>query len=147
MRHGVDGRQFGRNTPHRKAMLRNLANALIEKEVITTTVPKAKEARRVVERLITLAKKNAPHAQRLVFDRTRSKEVVSKLFEKLASRYKDRQGGYTRILKLTQTRRGDGAQMALFTLVGHPEDIVTSRRKKKVEETPEEAQKEEGKKS
>ena len=136
MRHGVDGRQFGRNTSHRKAMLRNLANSLIENEVITTTVPKAKEARRVVERLITIAKDNSPQAKKLAFDRTRNKTVVSKLFESLASRYKDRKGGYTRILKISQTRRGDGAQLALFSLVGHAEDVVTTRRKKKkVEET------------
>lgn len=137
MRHGVDGRQFGRNTPHRRAMLRNIANALIEQEVITTTVPKAKEVRRVVEKLITIAKDNKPEAKKLVFDRTRSKVVVAKLFDSLAARYKDRKGGYTRILKLSQTRRGDGADIAVFSLVDHPEDIVVSRRKKKVEESQE----------
>jgi len=134
MRHGVDGRQFSRNTPHRKAMLRNLANSLIEQEVITTTVPKAKEVRKVVEKLITIAKNNSDQAKKLAFDRTRNKTVVSKLFDSLAARYKDRKGGYTRILKISQTRRGDGAQMALFSLVGHAEDVVTKRRKKVVVE-------------
>src|SRR4051812_13278079 len=98
MRHNVDGRKFGRNTSHRKAMFRNMANAVIEKEQIVTTVQKAKEIRRVVDRLITLAKRGSPASRRLAFDRTRSDLVVAKLFATLAERYKDRAGGYTRVL-------------------------------------------------
>src|SRR6478735_1487632 len=100
MRHNVDGRKFGRNTSHRLAMLRNMANSVIEKEQIVTTVQKAKEVRRVVDRLITLAKKDSQAARRLAFDRTRNKLVVSKLFNTLAERYKERAGGYTRVLKM-----------------------------------------------
>ena len=90
MRHNVDGRKFGRNTSHRMAMFRNMANSVIEKEQIVTTVEKAKEARRVVDRLITLGKSGSPAARRLAFDRTRSDEVVAKLFTVLAERYKGR---------------------------------------------------------
>lgn len=121
MRHGVDGRQFGRNTSHRVAMLRNLANSLIEHDQIITTVQKAKETRRVVERLITLAKKGGLHARRLAFDRTRNDVVVGRLFNDLTKRYESRAGGYTRIVKVSETRYGDGAQMAMIELVDHPE--------------------------
>src|SRR5260221_689997 len=100
MRHNVDGRKFGRNTPHRKAMFRNMANSVIEKEQIVTTVQKAKEVRRVVDRLITLGKSGNPSSRRLAFDRTRNGEVVTLLFTTLAERYKARAGGYTRVLKV-----------------------------------------------
>jgi len=120
MRHNVDGRKFGRNTSHRKAMFRNLANAVIEKEQIVTTVQKAKEARRVVDRLITLGKNKTLHSQRLAFDRTRDKDIVKKLFSILADRYKSRAGGYTRILKVSDRRWGDAAEMAVLELVDHP---------------------------
>lgn len=120
MRHAVDGRRFGRNTSHRLAMLQNLANSVIEHEHVITTVEKAKEARRVIERLITLAKRNTLHARRLVFARTRSQGVVTKLFGELSKRYEARPGGYTRIVKLSDTRRGDGAEMAVIELVDHP---------------------------
>src|SRR3954451_22730294 len=100
MKHNVDGRKFGRNTSHRKAMFRNMANSVIEKEQVVTTVQKAKEIRRVVDRLITLGKSGSPASRRLAFDRTRSNEVVSKLFTTLAERYQKRAGGYTRVLKL-----------------------------------------------
>ena len=123
MRHNVDGRKFGRNTSHRVAMLKNLANAVIEQERIVTTVPKAKEARRVVDRLITLAKKGTPAARRLAFDRTRDDEIVSKLFETLATRYAKRDGGYTRVLKLSERRWGDSAEMAVLELVDHAEIV------------------------
>ncbi len=120
MRHGVDGRQFGRNTSHRVAMLKNLANNLIKHEQIVTTIEKAKETRRVVERLITLAKKDTLNSRRLAFARTRDQEVVSHLFDQLVPRYKARKGGYTRIVKVSETRWGDGAQMAMIELVDHP---------------------------
>lgn len=121
MRHQVDGRKFGRNTSHRLAMFRNMANSVIEKEQIVTTVQKAKEIRRVVDRLITLGKSGTPHARRLAFDRTRNDEVVKKLFSALAERYKSRAGGYTRVLKVSDRRWGDAAEMAVIELVDHPE--------------------------
>lgn len=120
MRHNVDGRKFGRNTSHRVAMFRNMANAVIEQEQIVTTVQKAKEIRRVVDRLITLGKSGSPASRRLAFDRTRSNEIVTKLFSVLADRYKARAGGYTRVLKVSDRRWGDGAEMAVLELVDHP---------------------------
>lgn len=120
MRHQVDGRKFGRNTSHRVAMFRNMANSVIIKEQIVTTVQKAKEARRVVDRLITLGKKGTLHARRLAFDRTRDEDVVKKLFSTLAERYKARNGGYTRVLRMADLRRGDAAAMAVLELVDHP---------------------------
>ncbi|NBU20149.1 50S ribosomal protein L17 [bacterium] len=127
MRHHVDGRKFGRNTSHRVAMFRNMANSVIEKEQIITTVQKAKEIRRVVDRLITLGKSGSPASRRLAFDRTRDNEVVSKLFTTLADRYKNRAGGYTRVLKIAERRWGDAAEMAVLELVDHP---VLDRKKK-----------------
>jgi large subunit ribosomal protein L17 len=131
MKHGIDGRQFGRNTGHRVAMLRNMANSLIREEQIVTTVQKAKEARRVVDRLITLAKKGSEHHKRLAYDRTRDKVAVEKLFTVLADRYKARNGGYTRVLRLSDLRRGDAAQMAVLELVDHPP--IDRKRKPKAE--------------
>lgn len=127
MRHAVDGRKFGRNTSHRLAMFRNMANAVIEKEQIVTTVQKAKEVRRVVDRLITLGKSGSPSARRLAFDRTRNAMVVTKLFSTLAERYSSRPGGYTRVLKLAERRWGDAAEMAVLELVDHP---VLDRKRK-----------------
>jgi large subunit ribosomal protein L17 len=121
MRHQVDGRKFGRNTSHRVAMFRNMANAVIDKEQIVTTVHKAKEIRRVVDRLITLGKSGSPASRRLAFNRTRDNQVVSKLFTTLAERYKARAGGYTRVLKVSDQRWGDAAEMAVLELVDHPE--------------------------
>lgn len=121
MRHQVDGRKFGRNTSHRVAMLRNMANAVITQEQVVTTVQKAKEVRRVVDRLITLGKKGTLHNRRIAFDRTRDDDVVSKLFGDLAKRYEKRAGGYTRVLKLADRRWGDAAEMAVLELVDHPE--------------------------
>ena len=119
MRHAVDGRKFGRNTSHRKAMFKNMANAVIEKEQITTTVEKAKEVRRVVDRLITLGKSGSPASRRLAFDRTRDHDIVKKLFTTLAERYSKRPGGYTRVLKISDRRWGDAAEMAVLELVDH----------------------------
>lgn len=121
MRHNVDGRQLSRNTSHRIAMLKNLANSVILDEVVTTTVPKAKEVRGWVDRLITLGKNGTLASRRLAFSRTRNSDVVGKLFSTLAQRYQNRPGGYTRILKLALTRRGDGADMAVIELVDRPE--------------------------
>jgi large subunit ribosomal protein L17 len=129
MRHNVDGRKFGRNTSHRVAMFRNMANSVIEKEQIVTTVQKAKEIRRVVDRLITLGKSGSPASRRLAFDRTRSNDVVSKLFSTLADRYKARAGGYTRVLKISDRRWGDAAEMAVLELVDHP--VLDRKRKPK----------------
>ena len=127
MRHNVDGRKFGRNTSHRRAMFRNMANSVIVKEQIVTTIQKAKEARRVVDRLITLGKSGSDHSRRLAFDRTRDSAVVTKLFTVLAERYKGRPGGYTRVLKKSDRRWGDAAEMAVLELVDHP---VLDRKRK-----------------
>ena len=129
MRHNVDGRKFGRNTSHRKAMFRNMANSVIVQEQIETTVQKAKEIRRVVDRLVTLGKSGSPASRRLAFDRTRDNEVVKKLFTTLAERYKARAGGYTRVLKMADRRWGDAAEMAIVEMVDHPE--IDRKRKPK----------------
>jgi large subunit ribosomal protein L17 len=139
MNHGVDGRKFGRNTSHRVAMLKNLANNLIRHEQMITTIEKAKEARRVTEKLITLAKKDTLNSRRLAFARTRDKEVVAKLFDELIGRYKARNGGYTRIVKISETRWGDAAKMAMIEMVDHPE--LDKKKKKAKEASPEEAAK------
>jgi len=117
MRHRQSGRPLGRNSSHRRAMFRNMAASLIEHEAIRTTVPKAKELRRVVEPLITLAKNDGTAQRRRAFDRLRNKKVVGKLFDEIGPRYRDRPGGYLRILK-TGNRPGDAAPMALVQLVG-----------------------------
>jgi large subunit ribosomal protein L17 len=117
MRHRKSGRQLNRNSAHRQAMFRNMAVSLIEHEVIKTTLPKAKELRRVAEPLITLAKEDSVANRRLAFSRTRSKEAVGKLFTELGPRYQERPGGYTRILKCG-FRTGDAAPMAYIELVG-----------------------------
>ncbi len=119
MRHRKSGRQLNRNSSHRKAMLSNMAASLIESEVIKTTLPKAKELRRVVEPLITLAKEDSVANRRLAFSRMRSKSAVGKLFTEHGPRYQDRPGGYTRILKCG-FRTGDAAPMAYIELVGRP---------------------------
>jgi len=119
MRHRKSGRKLGRNSSHRKAMFRNMAASLLRHETIKTTLPKAKELRRVVEPLITLAKEDGVAKRRLAFDRLRDKEVVGKLFKELGPRFKDRPGGYLRILK-TGPRPGDAAPMAIVQLVDGP---------------------------
>jgi large subunit ribosomal protein L17 len=129
MKHTVDGRKFGRNTSHRSAMFRNMANAVIEREQIVTTVQKAKEVRRVVDRLITLGKSGSPASRRLAFNRTRDAQIVSKLFSALAERYQSRAGGYTRVLKMADRRWGDAAEMAVLELVDHP--VLDRKRKPK----------------
>lgn len=116
MRHRKSGRKFGRNSSHRKAMFRNMAASLLRHETIKTTLPKAKELRRVVEPLITLAKVDGVANRRLAFDRLRDKEVVGKLFSDVGPRFKERPGGYLRILKMGP-RPGDAAPMAIVQLV------------------------------
>jgi large subunit ribosomal protein L17 len=120
MRHQKSGRSLGRNSSHRKAMYRNMASSLIRHETIRTTVPKAKELRRVIEPLITLAKQDGVAQRRLAFDRLRDKETVGKLFKELGPRFKDRPGGYLRILKIGN-RPGDSAPMAIVQLLDQPE--------------------------
>ena len=119
MRHKLSGRQLSRNAPHRHAMLRNMAASLLRHETIRTTLPKAKELRRVVEPLITLAKTDNEARRRLAFARLRDLAVVTKLFDDLGIRFKARAGGYTRILHLVP-RPGDAAPMALMQLVDGP---------------------------
>lgn len=119
MRHRKSGRHLNRTSSHRQAMFRNMAASLIEHEVIKTTLPKAKELRRVAEPLITLAKEDSVANRRLAFARTRSDAAVGKLFAELGPRYKDRPGGYTRILKCGY-RAGDAAPMAFIELVDRP---------------------------
>lgn len=120
MRHRKSGRKFNRTSAHRQAMLRNMAVSLLEHEAIKTTLPKAKELRRVAEPLITLAKEDTVANRRLAFDRTRSKAAVGKLFNDLGKRYATRPGGYVRILKCG-FRAGDAAPMAYVELVDRPE--------------------------
>ena len=125
MRHGNGLRKLNRTSSHRLAMLRNMANSLIEHEAIKTTLPKAKELRRVVEPLITLGKKPSLANRRLAFDRLRDRESVVKLFGELGERYRSRPGGYTRILKFGY-RVGDNAPMALVELVDRPEPAAAA---------------------
>lgn len=125
MRHRKSGRQLNRNSSHRQAMFKNMASSLVKHEVIKTTVPKAKELRRVIEPLITLAKQDSVANRRLAMARTADKEVVGKLFNELGPRYDARPGGYTRILKCG-FRAGDNAPMAYVELVDRPvvEDVA-----------------------
>jgi large subunit ribosomal protein L17 len=120
MRHGNGLRKLNRTSEHRQAMLRNMCNSLLLHEAIKTTVPKAKELRRVVEPLITLAKVATLANRRLAFNRLRDRDIVTKLFNELGPRYKARPGGYTRILKMG-FRVGDNAPMAFVELVDRPE--------------------------
>ena len=120
MRHGKSGRRLGRNSSHRKAMFRNMAASMIKHETIKTTLPKAKELRRVVEPLITLAKEDSVANRRLAFNRLRDKEMVGKLFSDIGPRFKERPGGYLRILKAGH-RPGDAAPMAIVQLLDQPE--------------------------
>ena len=122
MRHGHGLRKLNRTSEHRLAMLRNMMNSLIEHEVIKTTLPKAKELRRVIEPMITLSKEATLSNRRLAFDRLRDRDSVTKLFTDLGPRFKTRPGGYTRILKMG-FRVGDNAPMALVELVDRPEVV------------------------
>ncbi|WP_324076040.1 MAG: 50S ribosomal protein L17 [Erythrobacter sp.] len=120
MRHGISGRKLGRKTGHRHALLRNLAAALIKHEQITTTLPKAKELRPYVEKLITLAKRGGLSNRRLAMSRLGDEAQLKKLFDALATRYADRDGGYTRVLR-AGIRPSDAVQMAIIELVDRDE--------------------------
>lgn len=122
MRHGISGRKLGRKTGHRNALLRNLAAALIKHEQITTTLPKAKELRPYVEKLITLAKRGGLSNRRLAMSRLGDETQLKKLFEVLAERYADRDGGYTRVLR-AGVRASDAVQMAIIELVDRDEAV------------------------
>ena len=121
MRHRQSGRKLNRTSSHRKSLFKNMAQALLKHEQIVTTLPKAKELKKVVEKLITLGKKGNLHSRRLAFNQIRDKDMVSKLFENIAKRYSDRKGGYTRVLK-AGFRYGDSAPMALIELVDRDEN-------------------------
>jgi large subunit ribosomal protein L17 len=123
MRHHKSGRKLNRNSSHRKAMFSNMANSLFDHEIIKTTLPKAKELRRIAEPLITQAKTDSVASRRSAFSKLRDKEIVGKLFNELAPRYQDRPGGYTRILKCG-FRSGDSAPMAYIELVDRPEEAI-----------------------
>ena len=128
MRHKQSGRKLNRNSAHRKAMFRNMSVSLMQHEMITTTLPKAKELRRVAEPLITMARKDSVAGRRLAFSRLRDRRTVTKLFNELGPRYKNRPGGYLRILKCGY-REGDNAPMAIVELVDRP--VKTQDQKKK----------------
>jgi large subunit ribosomal protein L17 len=121
MRHRKSGRHFGRTSSHRQAMFRNMSASLLRHELIRTTVPKAKELRRVVEPLITMAKTDSVAKRRLAFSRLRDRDIVTKLFAEIGPRYQARPGGYLRILKCG-FRAGDKAPMAIVELVDRPQD-------------------------
>ena len=121
MRHQKSGRKLNRDSAHRKAMFRNMASSLFTNEIIRTTVPKAKELRRVAEPLITLAKEDSVAHRRMAFDRLRDRDAVMKLFQELGPRYAERPGGYLRILKCG-FRAGDSAPMAYVELVDRPRE-------------------------
>ena len=123
MRHQKSGRKLNRTSSHREAMFKNMAASLIQHEEIRTTLPKAKELRRVVEPMITLGKKPSLANRRLAFNRLRDRDIVTKLFEELGPRFANRNGGYLRILKFG-FRQGDNAPMALVELVDRPEQAA-----------------------
>ena len=129
MRHRKAGRKLNRTAAHRKAMLRNMVTSLLEHERIVTTVPKAKETRRVAEKMITLGKRGDLHARRQALAYIQSREVVAKLFDELSMQYADRNGGYTRIIR-TGNRYGDAAPMAIVELVGYEDAVVESTENK-----------------
>ena len=135
MRHGLGLRKLGRTTSHRLAMLRNMSVSLLRHEEITTTLPKAKELRRVVEPMITLGKKPSLANRRLAFDRLRDRDIVAKLFDDLGPRYAKRNGGYLRILK-TGFRKGDNAPLALVTLMDRADQSDAGAANEKKSEKP-----------
>jgi large subunit ribosomal protein L17 len=120
MRHGKSGKRLGRTSSHKKAMVRNMVTSLFEHERIVTTTPKAKEVRKVADKMITLAKRGDLHAKRQAMSFIRSRDVVAKLFNEIQAQFADRNGGYTRIIQTGQ-RRGDAAPMAILELVSYSE--------------------------
>ncbi len=135
MRHRRSGRKLGRTSSHRKAMLRTMVTEFLDKEHIVTTVPKAKELRPFAEKMITLGKRETLHARRQALAVIRSRDVVHKLFDNLAPRYADRNGGYTRIVRLGP-RKGDAAEMALIELLGSEYSPPVEESKSKSEKAP-----------
>jgi len=122
MRHGKKHRKLNRTSSHRKALFKNMATSLLKHEIIRTTLPKAKELRKIAEPLITLGRESSVHNQRLAFSRLRDREIVTKLFGEIGPRYSKRNGGYTRILKCG-FRKGDNAPMAYIELVDRPIEV------------------------
>jgi large subunit ribosomal protein L17 len=147
MYHGAGYRKLGKKTQHRLAMFANMANSLIEHERIETTLPKAKELRRVVERLITKGKKGNDHNRRQAYSVLRSEKGVAKLFDTIAPRFKSRNGGYTRVLHLANTRAGDAASMAILEFVDYVLPADKSKEDKKKERAAAKAQAKEAKKA
>ena len=138
MRHGKSHRKLNRTSSHRKAMFKNMASSLLKHEIIRTTLPKAKELRKITEPLITLGKVSSVHNQRIAFGKLRDREIVSKLFGEIGPRYNSRNGGYTRILKCG-FRKGDNAPMAYIELVDRPEEkqeVIVSQPEEKKETKP-----------
>jgi len=134
MRHRKQGRKLGRTTSHRTALLRNLAANLLEHEAITTTVPKAKEARRFVERLVTRAKRGTLADRRRVASRLQDERLARKLFEEIAPRFSERPGGYTRVIKLAKSRQGDAARLCRLEFVEKKEKEKKEKKGKKKSE-------------
>ena len=130
MRHRVSGRKFGRESGHRKLMLKNLVKSLVEHGRINTTVAKAKEIRSLAERLITYGKKNTVHHRRLAYKILQNRTLVKKVFDELAPQYSDREGGYTRVLK-AGFRRGDSAAMAIIEYIQKEKVNIETKKKKK----------------
>ena len=133
MRHGKSHRKLNRTSSHRKAMFKNMASSLLKHEIIRTTLPKAKELRKITEPLITLGKVSSVHNQRIAFGKLRDREIVSKLFGEIGPRYNSRNGGYTRILKCG-FRKGDNAPMAIIEFVDR--DVEAKRVDKPKKESP-----------
>jgi len=125
MRHNKSGRRLGRNSSHRKAMLRNMVTSLLDQEKITTTDARAKEVRKLAEKMITLGKKGDLHARRQVLSVVQDKKVVAKLFDRLAPRYAERNGGYTRIMKVGN-RAGDNAPVSIIEFVEHDQTVAAA---------------------
>ena len=146
MRHGKKVKKLGRTKSHRKAMLANMAASLFEYHIIKTTEPKAKEVRKLAEKLITLAKIGDLHAHRMVYDVIRDRKLVKKIFDEIAPKFKERVGGYTRVLKLG-VRRGDGAALAVVELLIEKPAKEEKKGKKEKETKKGKAEKEETKKS
>ncbi|MFO7831663.1 MAG: 50S ribosomal protein L17 [Desulfuromonadaceae bacterium] len=125
MRHNKTGRRLGRNSSHRKAMLRNMVTSLLDQEKITTTDARAKELRKLAEKMITLGKRGDLHARRQVLSVVQDKKVVAKLFDRLAPRYAERNGGYTRIIKVGN-RAGDNAPVSIIEFVEHDQAVAAA---------------------
>ena len=136
MRHLKAGRRLGVTTSHRRAMMRNLVTSILEKGEIKCTLARAKEVRKPLEKMITLAKRGDLHARRQALSFVKSKEAMSQLFDELGERFSDRQGGYCRVIKLGQTRLGDNAEMAIVQLIGSENDQLSSLKSKPAKKKP-----------